>query len=120
MVAQILPDLTLGAKLAQSPRCDSLWHMNIKRGLPRLHRRLSLKLGEHQAFTQDISPGGLCVELDPAPAPGWVLQGELELDGRSFPFAGQVAWREQGRVGVAFTEIGNAFFARLKPLDGAR
>jgi hypothetical protein len=93
--------------------------MPTRRLLPRLRRRLRLTWGGSQpAFTQDVSPGGLALELMSVPPPGTQVRGVLPLAGRDFPFTGVVVWARageprlqvRGRVGVRFTGIANAYF----------
>ena len=74
-----------------------------------------------RTFTQDLSPGGLCVELARALLPGTSVQGALEVNGERFDFTGQVAWARaaeprlsvRARVGIRFTGIANAFYLRF-------
>ena len=95
--------------------------MTQKRFVPRARRRLPLFIQGVRAFTQDLSPGGLCVELARTLVPGTTVQGALELDGERFDFTGQVAWVRaaeprlsvRARMGIRFTGIANAFYLRF-------
>ena len=98
--------------------------MGQKRFVPRTRRRLPLLLQGARTFTADLSPGGFCVELPRALPTGASVQGALEVGGERFDFTGQVAWAKaseprlavRARVGVRFTGIANAFFARFAGL----
>lgn len=89
---------------------------------PRLRRRLGLELGDGRAFTSDIGPGGLALELRRAPTLGSTLRGALLWEGERYEFTAQVAWVNRGearlglpsRVGLAFTGIAHEFFRRLQ------
>ncbi len=99
--------------------------------LPRLRRRLKIKLGGLQTFTADVSPRGFAAELMQALLPGTDLNGSIELCGEEFAFTGKVCWAKQGeprmnvrgRFGVRFTGISNTFFELLqvayRPIPGA-
>ena len=98
--------------------------------LPRLRRRLKIKLGALQTFTADVSPRGFAAELMQTLRPGADLHGSIELCGEVFEFTGIVCWAKQGeprmqvrgRFGVRFTGISNTFFKLLdsayRPLTG--
>ena len=94
--------------------------MSQKRFVPRARRRLPLSIQGVRAFTQDLSPGGLCVELARTLLPGTTIHGQLEMAGERFDFTGQVAWARaaeprlsvRARIGIRFTGIANAFFVR--------
>lgn len=106
-----------------------LHHGMNHRTLPRIRRRLKVRLGGLLTFTADVSPSGFAAELMQALPPGSELNGEIELCGESFPFTGKVCWAKageprmnvRGRFGVRFTGIPNAFFELLqtayKPVD---
>lgn len=90
-----------------------------KRFVPRQRRRLKLSLGgKLPAFTADVSPGGIAVEMMNVPRPGSTVHGTLTLEGREFPFTGEVSWARigdprlsvRGRAGIRFTGIDNAFY----------
>ena len=94
--------------------------MPNKRFVPRERRRLKLSLGgKLPAFTADVSPGGIAVEMMNVPRPGTMVHGALTVDGREFPFTGEVSWARagdprlsvRGRVGIRFTGIDNEFYA---------
>lgn len=93
--------------------------MANKRFVPRARKRLPLMVQGTRAFTADLSPGGLCVELARTIPPGATVHGQLELLGARYDFTGQVAWTRAGdprlsvraRMGIRFTGIANAFFA---------
>ncbi len=95
-----------------------------KRVMPRLRRRLKLWLGEKLAFTQDISPSGLAVEVMAALPPGSMVHGRLEVDGQCLPFTGTVAWmkrpeprlQQRGEAGVRLTGIDAAFYGLFSRL----
>src|SRR5689334_11766653 len=90
--------------------------------LPRLRRRLKIKLGDLLTFTADVSPRGFAAELMQTLPPGTELSGSIELLGQVFPFTGKVCWAKQGeprmnvrgRFGVCFTGISNTFFELLE------
>lgn len=93
--------------------------MPNKRFVARQRRRLKLSLGgKLPAFTADVSPGGFSVELMSVPRPGTTVHGTLTLEGREFPFTGEVSWAQhgdprlsvRGRVGVRFTGIDNTYY----------
>src|SRR5687767_13706041 len=93
--------------------------MPNKRFVPRVRRRLKISLGgKLPAFTADVSPGGFSAEMMQVFRPGTVLHGAITLDGREFPFTGEVSWAKagdprmslRGRIGVRFTGIANAFY----------
>jgi hypothetical protein len=98
--------------------------------LPRIRRRLKIKLGALQTFTADVSPTGFAAELMQTLQPGSELHGSIELCGEQFAFTGKVCWAKQGeprmnvrgRFGVRFTGISNTFFELLqtayRPLAG--
>ena len=59
----------------------------------RFRRRLKVVTDTRSiGFTVDASAGGLCVESLASPAPRTSMRGQLNLDGREFPFVGVVAW----------------------------
>ena len=91
-----------------------------KRVLPRFRRRLKLSLGgKLPAFTADVSPQGFAAEVMHVLRPGTTVHGAITLEGREFPFTGQVCWAKsgdprmsvRGRFGVRFTGIANDFYA---------
>ena len=94
-----------------------------RRFIPRQRRRLKISLGgKLPAFTADVSPGGFAAEMMQVPRPGTTLHGCITLDGREFPFTGEVSWAlagdprmsVRGKVGVRFTGIANEFFERYR------
>lgn len=101
--------------------------MSQKRNIPRCRRRLAVRLGEIPAFTSDVSPGGFCVELARALPRGESVSGTLTLGDERFDFTGQVAWARAGeprlavraRMGIRFTGIANAYYARCATLFAA-
>ncbi len=87
----------------------------------RMNRWLNVSFGGRlRAVTVDASASGFCAELDAVFLPGSVVEGEIQVRERTFPFKGVVSWarpasRLSGRrsqVGVAFEQIDDAF-ARL-------
>ena len=93
--------------------------MPNKRFVQRERRRLKLTLGgKLPAFTADVSPGGISVEMMNVPRPGTMVHGSLTVAGREFPFTGEVSWARagdprmslRGRVGIRFTGIDNEFY----------
>ncbi len=98
-----------------------------KRVMPRLRRRLKLWLGERQAFTADVSPTGLAVELMATLTPGATVHGRLLVGEKELPFTGLVTWvrgaeprlQRQGRAGVRLTGIERSFYALFEGLRQA-
>ncbi len=88
--------------------------------LPRVRRRLKIAMGgKVPAFTADVSPRGFSAEVMQVWRIGSVVHGSISLEGREFPFTGEVSWSKagdprlsiRGRFGVRFTGIDNDFFA---------
>ena len=86
--------------------------------IPRLRRRLKLKLAGFQTFTADVSPQGFAVEAMHISKPGTDVHGSISIQGQEFAFTGKVCWAKagdqrmsvRGRFGVRFTGIANQFF----------
>lgn len=95
-----------------------------QRAFPRIRRRVPLTLGASKTFTHDLSPGGFSAELQQALPQGATVHGALDLGGERYPFTGLVAWSMAGdarilrraRLGVCFTGVPNAFYARCAEL----
>lgn len=104
--------------------------MTAPRFLPRQRRKLKISLGaRYPAFTADVSAGGFSVDTASPARVGTAVEGSITVDGREFPFGGEVTWSQRGdprmsirgRMGVRFTEIDFAFFELLlrgDPLAG--
>lgn len=100
--------------------------MAQQRSFPRVRRRLPLTVGTSKSFTHDLSPGGFSADLQQALAPGSTVTGELQVGEERFCFTGQVCWSIAGdprilrraRIGVRFTGVPNAFYARCASLFG--
>jgi hypothetical protein len=98
--------------------------MGQKRHIPRCRRRLAVRLGEASTFTADLSPGGFCVELPRALRLGGSVSGTLSVGEERFDFTGTVAWARaaeprlqvRARMGIQFTGIANAYYARCAEL----
>lgn len=98
-----------------------------KRVMPRLRKRLKLSLGERLAFTADVSPTGLAVELMATLTPGATVHGTLVLDDEELPFTGLVQWvrraeprlRVQGKAGVRLTGVAPRYFRLFESLAAA-
>ncbi len=92
--------------------------MANKRRMPRERRRLRVRIGEVMSFTQDVSPGGFCLEAMQVYPPGTELHGTIEIGPQAFAFTGQVRWaiaperkiNKRGRMGVMFNGIDNQFY----------
>ncbi|MBS1149515.1 MAG: hypothetical protein H6Q89_1213 [Myxococcaceae bacterium] len=92
------------------------------RKVPRIRRRLKLKLGALQTFTSDVSAIGFAAELMQALPPGAEVHGSIQLGGEEFSFTGKVCWARRGeprmnvrsRFGVRFTSIPSTFFQLLE------
>ena len=98
--------------------------MSQKRLIPRCRRRLAVRLGEVSTFTADFSPGGFCVELPRALRLGESVTGTLSVGPDRYDFTGLVTWARAGeprlavraRMGIQFTGIANAYYARCAEL----
>lgn len=96
--------------------------MTAPRFVPRQRRKLKISLGARfPAFTADVSAGGFSVDTSAPARVGSAVDGSITIEGREFPFAGEVTWSQRGdprmsirgRMGVRFTEIDSAFFELL-------
>lgn len=73
--------------------------------------------GKLRAVTTDVSEFGFCAELDPVFLPGSVIDGQIQVRGRTFPFKGTVAWARAGsrlknsrsQIGVHLEDISEEF-----------
>ena len=89
--------------------------------MPRLRRRLKIKLGGSQTFTADVSATGFAAELMHTLKPGTMQHGSIEIADQKFDFTGQVCWAKaaeprmdiRSRFGIRFTGIPEAFFKLL-------
>jgi len=71
-------------------------------------------LGNAVSFTLDLSAGGFCTEAMRVLAPGTVVQGSIEGNGKRVSFSGRVAWNVpgdaslnvRGKMGIAFAQVG--------------
>ncbi len=84
----------------------------------RMSRWLNVSLGGRlRAVTTDVSEFGFAAELDPVFVPGSVVDGQIQVRGKMFPFKGTVCWAEPGakhkglrsRIGVHFDDISQDF-----------
>ena len=84
----------------------------------RMSRWLNVSLGGRlRAVTTDVSEFGFAAELDPVFVPGSVVDGQIQVRGKTFAFKGTVAWAAPGsklknarsRIGVHFDEISQEF-----------
>jgi hypothetical protein len=83
-----------------------------------------LTIGEHHAFTLDVSLGGFSVELTHVLPPGVGTEGKLFIGTEELPFEGVVRWAKpgnpsiglRGRMGVRFGGISNQGRSALEGL----
>jgi hypothetical protein len=95
-----------------------------KRFIPRQRRRLRVEMGTlTPIFTADVSAGGFSADMMRPPKLGSQLHGKIQVGSQTYLFTGQAIWTkagsqlsDQGRVGVRFTGIENAFFEQLHEL----
>jgi hypothetical protein len=88
----------------------------------RRRRRVTLMLGDRiPAFSADIGPGGVCVEMADVFLPGSSVHGSLKLGREVFRFRGEVTWAHPGdrkrgvlsRFGIRFDAMGEGFWSRF-------
>ena len=79
-----------------------------------------------RSFTADIGAGGFSAEVLRVLPPGTLIEGSIEIGGRSVPFAGRVAWAKpgdpymglRGRMGILFTSSGAGIQDLVASTDG--
>jgi hypothetical protein len=93
--------------------------MPENRTTPRIRLQVPVTLADGlHARSTDISPGGICAEMQTTSFPGARLNGTLHLEDREIPFVGELAWATAAksgrgcRLGLRFVD----FDASLLPM----
>lgn len=85
--------------------------MTDSRRSDRERRRALVRFGTTACFTVDLGAGGFCARLLRVLPLHTALEGRIQVEGQSLPFAGRVAWSRPGdwrlhlpgTMGVRFT-----------------
>jgi PilZ domain len=72
-----------------------------------------------RVFSENFSPGGLCLKTKALRSPGEALRIDLTIGDESFALEGVVAWAHKGAIGVRFENLTTQVRTRLESIAAA-